>query len=39
VFYLPSYSPELDPDEMANADLKRAVTKLAPASTKLQLIS
>lgn len=26
VFYLPSYSPELNPDEMANADLKRAVT-------------
>jgi transposase len=22
VFYLPSYSPELNPDEMANADLK-----------------
>jgi len=27
VFYLPSYSPELNPDEMANADLKQAVTK------------
>ena len=38
VFYLPSYSPELNPDEMANADLKQAVTKLAPARTKLQLI-
>jgi hypothetical protein len=36
VFYLPSYSPELNPDEMANADLKQAVTKLAPARTKLQ---
>lgn len=23
VFYLPNYSPELNPDEMANADLKR----------------
>lgn len=38
VFHLPSYSPELDPDEMANADLKQAVTKLAPAKTKLQLV-
>ena len=38
VFYLPSYSPELNPDEMANADLKHAVTKLAPARTKLQLV-
>ncbi|MDZ5456769.1 IS630 family transposase [Azohydromonas lata] len=38
VFYLPSYSPELNPDEMANADLKLAVTKLAPARTKLQLV-
>ncbi len=37
VFYLPSYSPELNPDEMANADIKQAVTKLAPARTKLQL--
>ncbi len=33
VFYLPSYSPELK-----NADLKQAVTKLAPARTKLQLV-
>jgi len=38
VFYLPSYSPELNPDEMANADLKQAVTKLAPARTELQLV-
>ena len=37
-FYLPSYSPELNPNEMANADLKQAVTKLAPARTKLQLV-
>jgi transposase len=37
VFYLPSYSPELNPDEMANADIKQAVTKLAPARTKQQL--
>jgi transposase len=38
VFYLPSYSPELNPDEMANADIKQAVTALAPARTKLQLV-
>ncbi|WP_078201332.1 IS630 family transposase [Cupriavidus necator] len=38
VFYLPSYSPELNPDEMANADIKQAVTSRAPARTKLQLI-
>ena len=36
--YLPSYSPELNPDEMANADIKQAVTKQAPARTKLQLV-
>ena len=29
---------ELNPDEMANADIKQAVTKLAPARTKLQLV-
>ncbi len=39
VFYLPSYSPELNPDEMANADIKQAVTKLAPARTKQQLVN
>jgi transposase len=38
VFYLHSYSPELNLHEMANADLNRAVTKLAPACTKLQLV-
>lgn len=38
IFYLPSYSPELNPNEMANADLKQAVTTLAPARTKLQLV-
>ena len=37
-FFLPSYSPELNPDEMANADIKQAVTTLAPARTKLQLV-
>jgi transposase len=38
LFYLPSYSPELNPDEMANADLKQAVTSKAPARAKGQLI-
>ena len=38
VCYLPSYSPELNPDEMANADIKQAVTKQAPARTKPQLV-
>jgi transposase len=34
VFYLPSYSPELNPDEILNADLKAIVAKQAPARTK-----
>lgn len=38
VFYLPSYSPELNPDEMLNADLKQAVTSKAPARTKGELL-
>jgi len=37
VFHLPSYSPELDPVEVANAALKDAVTKHAPARKKGQL--
>ena len=37
VFYLPSYSPELNPDELLNADLKQRVTKAAPARTKVAL--
>ena len=37
VFYLPSYSPELNPDECLNADLKEGVTKRAPARSKGQL--
>lgn len=37
VFYLPSYSPELNPDECLNADLKQAVTSQAPARNKGQL--
>ena len=38
VLYLASYSPELNPDEMANADIKQAVTTRAPARTKLHLV-
>jgi hypothetical protein len=38
VFYPPSYSPQLNTNELANADLKQAVTKLAPAWTNLQLV-
>ena len=35
VFYLPSYSPELNPDEYLNADLKRNIRSGMPArSTK-----
>jgi len=37
VFYLPSYSPELNPDELLNADLKQRVTTTAPARTKSAL--
>lgn len=37
VFYLPSYSPELNPDQMLNADLKQHVTKAAPARNKIAL--
>lgn len=37
VFYLPSYSPELNPDELLNADLKAAITKQAPARRKGEL--
>jgi transposase len=31
IFYLPSYSPGLNPDELLNADLKQHVTTAAPA--------
>ena len=34
VFYLPGYSPELNPDEGLNADLKHAVTRKPPARSK-----
>lgn len=34
VFYLPSYSPELNPDERLNADLKHAMATGVPRRTK-----
>ena len=37
VFHLPPYSPELNPDEGLNADLKQAVTRKAPARDKPRL--
>lgn len=37
VFYLPSYSPELNPEERLNADLKQAMGKRAPVRTKTKL--
>jgi transposase len=37
VFYLPGYSPELNPDEGVNGDLKQAVTRKEPARSKPQL--
>jgi transposase len=37
VHYLPPYSPDLNPDEGLNADLKQAVPRKAPARSKQQL--
>ncbi|WP_262272204.1 transposase, partial [Microvirga yunnanensis] len=37
VFSLPSFSPELNPDEGLNADLKQAVTRKPPARGKPEL--
>jgi transposase len=37
LFYLPAYSPDLNPDEGVNADLKQAVPREAPARSKPQL--
>jgi transposase len=37
LFFLPSYSPELNPDEYLNCDLKAGVHSGAPARTKDQL--
>lgn len=37
VFYLPSYSPELNPDERLNADLKYAIGSKVAARTQVKL--
>ena len=37
LFFLPSYSPELNPVELANASLKHAVTTHSPARKKGQM--
>ncbi len=37
VFHLPSYSPELNPDELLNCDLKAGVHSGAPARNEKQL--
>lgn len=37
VFYLPSYSPELNPEERLNSDLKQAMGKRVPVRTKAKL--
>ena len=37
LFYLPSYSPELNPEERLNADLKYAIGSKVPARTKVKL--
>ena len=37
VFYLPAYSPELNPDEYLNCDLKAGVHSGVPARSKDQL--
>jgi len=37
IFFLPSYSPELNPDEYLNCDLKIGVHSKVPARTKEQL--
>lgn len=37
LFYLPSYSPQLNPEERLNADLKQAMNKRVPVRTKAKL--
>jgi transposase len=37
VFYLPSYSPELNPEERLNADLKHVISAKVPMRTKAKL--
>lgn len=37
LFYVPSYSPELNPEERLNADLEHAITSKVPVRTKAKL--
>ena len=37
IFYLPAYSPELNPDELVNGDLKPGVGQREPADNKEEL--
>ena len=37
LFYLPSYSPQLNPEERLNADLKQEIGKRVPVRTKTKL--
>lgn len=37
LFFLPSYSPELNPDEYLNCDLKAGIHSGVPARSKSQL--
>ena len=37
IFYLPAYSPELNPDELVNGDLKPGVGQREPAANKEEL--
>jgi len=37
LFYLPSYSPLLNPEERLNADLKQEMSKQVPVRTKAKL--
>jgi hypothetical protein len=37
VFHLPAYSPELNPDEGVNGDLKQAVPRTPPARSRPEL--
>jgi transposase len=37
IFYLPSYSPELNPDERLNASLKHAIGTTVPVKTRTKL--
>lgn len=37
LFYLPSYSPQLNPEERLNSDLKQEMSKRVPVRTKAKL--